>query len=237
MKIKKVAIITGASKGIGKCLSDIFLKSEYTVINASRNRPSEKTNAIFIKTDVSEKESCRKLIQKVTRKFGRIDVLVNNAGVLHPDTIENLSDKTLKSNFQTNVFGAFFCSYFAAKQMIKQKSGQIINISSSAGVSFREGILSYAASKWSVVGFSGALRLELQKHGVDVICFCPGGTKTQLFRHYKEDVSKDFMDPSELAGKISEAMNRSEKEKWLFVYSRKDRVLKKFGFEDYPVQQ
>jgi short-subunit dehydrogenase len=235
--MNKVAVVTGASKGIGKCLSDIFLKSSYTVVNASRNKPSEKTGSVFIKTDVSEKESCKKLIQKVLRKFGRIDILVNNAGVLHPDTIENFSDKTLKSNFQTNVFGAFFCSYFVAKQMIKQKSGQIVNLSSSSGVSFKEGQLSYIASKWSIVGFSGALRLELQKYGVDVICFCPGGTKTQLFRHYKEDVSKDFMDPAELAGKIFESMNRSEKEKWLFVYLRKDRILKKYGFDDYPSRQ
>ena len=235
--MKKVAIITGASKGIGKCLAGILVSNGYTVVNASRSKPSEKTDCFFIKTDVTKKESCKKMIEAAIRKFRRIDLFVNNAGVLYPDTIESMNGKTLKENFETDVFGTVFCSYFIAKHMSRQKSGQIVNIASSAGMSFREGLLSYTAAKWSVVGFTGALRMEMQKHGVDVICFCPGGTRTSLFRHYKEDVSKDFMDPDELAGKIFEAMNRPEEKKWLFVYMRNDRILKKFWFEDYPVQQ
>ena len=177
------------------------------------------------------------MVQKVVKKFGRIDLFVNNAGVLHPDSIDEFSERTLKLNFQTNAFGSFFCSFYAAKQMIRQKCGQIINISSSSGVSFKTGQLSYIASKWSIVGFSGALRMELQKYGIDVICFCPGGTRTDLFKHFKEDPSKDFMDPKELAEKIFESMNRIEKEKWLFVYLRKDRILKQYGFDEYPVHQ
>lgn len=232
--MKKVAVITGANQGIGKNIADILLENNYIVVNASRKKPATNSEAVFIKTDVTKREDCKKLVQAVVKKFGKIDVFVNNAGVMYPDSIENIDFEKARIQFETNVFGMLYCSFLAAKQMIKQKNGQIVNIASSAGISFREGLLSYAASKWSVVGLTGALRCDLQKHGVDVICFCPGGTKTRLFRHYKEDPSKEYMEPKELAGKIVESMNRFSREKWLFVYLRKDRILRQYGFDEYP---
>ena len=234
MNNKKIAVITGASKGIGRSVADILLARKYTVINLSRSKPSEKSNSIFIKTDVSNELNCKKSFDKIVKKFGRIDILVNSAGVLTvPDDITNL--KSLKKHFEPNMFGSFYCSHFAAKQMKKQGYGQIVNISSTSGVSFKESQLSYIASKWAVTGFSGSLRLELQKHGIDVICFCPGGTKTDLFRHMEKGHAKDFMDPKEVAGKIVEVMEREDKNKWLFIYTRKERILKGYSFEDYPL--
>ncbi|MEK6888111.1 MAG: SDR family oxidoreductase [Candidatus Aenigmatarchaeota archaeon] len=225
----KIAVITGGSKGIGKAITNILSK-HYIVVNLSRSKSIDSAGSFFIKTNVSKEISCKRAFDKIKKKFGHIDLLVNCAGVLYPD--DHTNTKFLASNFGTNMFGTFYCCHFAAKLM---KKGQIVNISSTSGICFREGQLSYCGSKWAIVGFSGVLRLELQKKGIDVICFCPGGTKTQIFRHFKKDPSKDFMPPEEVATKIEEAMDRHDKNKWLFIYTRKERLLKSYGFNDYPL--
>lgn len=232
---KKIAIITGASKGIGKSLAALLLKENYVVVNASRSEPQENNNTVFIKTDITKEEECEKTINKVINDFGRVDLLVNNAGVLFKDTVENLDKEKMIANTETNVFGMFYCSHYVIKQMRKQGYGQIVNISSSSGISFREGHASYIASKWAVVGLSGSMRMELEKYGIDVICFCPGGTKTELFRHDAGIDISDYLDPEEVAKKILEAIKRKDKEKWLFTYNRKEKELKCYGFDEYPL--
>jgi NAD(P)-dependent dehydrogenase (short-subunit alcohol dehydrogenase family) len=234
---KRVAIITGASGGIGKSLAELLVKENYAVVNASRSEPDEETDGVdFIQTDVRNNSECKSMVEKVVGEYGRLDLLVNNAGILFPDRVENVDEEQLRSTIETNVYGPFFCTHHALRHMKKQASGQIINVSSIAGVLFREGISSYSTSKWALVGFSGSLRLQVEKYGIDVICFCPGGVKTELFRNDPERDISDFMEPEYVAGKIFEIMNRKDKDKWIFVCFNRDKLIE-YGFDDYPASQ
>jgi NAD(P)-dependent dehydrogenase (short-subunit alcohol dehydrogenase family) len=235
---KKVAVITGASKGIGKCLAELLVKEGYIVINASKTEPEKEIDgAVFIQTDVRNNSECERMLEKVIEEYGRLDILVNNAGILFPDRVENVDEDQLRSTIETNVYGPFFCTHHAIRHMKKQGSGQIINVSSIAGVLFRPGISSYSTSKWALVGFSGTLRLQVEKDGIDVVCFCPGGIKTELFRNDKERDISDFMEPGYVAGKIFQVMKRKNKDKWLFVCFRGDDKLIEYGFDDFPAIQ
>ncbi|MBU0530690.1 MAG: SDR family oxidoreductase [Candidatus Aenigmatarchaeota archaeon] len=236
---KKIAVITGASKGIGKAIADILIKDDYLIVNASRNRPEQDDGNMFIQIDVRKKEDCEKMIKEVVEKFGRIDLLVNNAGVFYSGGVEKLNIEEMRNIIETNVYGVFYCTHYVIDQMKKQGSGQILNIASTSGMSFRDGWISYTASKWAVVGFTGSLRKELEKYGIDVICFSPGGTDTELFRHGVDGTELDtstFTTAEIMGEKIVQSMKREDKNKWLFVFTRVDNILKQYGFEDYPVR-
>lgn len=179
----KIAVITGASKGIGHECAKLFLENNYIVVDASRSNPSpiDNENYHFVKTDIASEEEIKSLFEQVKEKFGRIDVLINNAGY---GKFANMVDSTTSDfdgQFAVNVKGLYLCSRSALPMMIEQNSGTIINISSLAGKNPVPGGSIYSATKHAVMGFSKSLMLEVRTHGIRVVVVCPGSVDTDFF--------------------------------------------------------
>lgn len=220
---KKVAVITGASKGIGRACAESFLAAGYIVIDASRSNPNPigNDNWIHIKTDVSKESDIENLYNEVKDKYGRIDVLVNNAGYGKFNNLADTKTQEFDDIFAVNVRGLYLCTRYFIKMMIEQNSGTIINIASLAGKNgFATGTL-YCATKHAVMGLSRALMLEVRSDNIRVIAVCPGSVDTEFFIDSgttpknnpktfltSEDVAKACLLAAELP--ISAAMNEIE---------------------------
>ncbi len=180
---KKICIITGASKGIGLACAKKFISNGYIVIGGARTNenPINNSDFEFIKTDVSKEEDVKNLIETTLNKYGKINVLINNAGF---GLFANLADSTTEdfdSMFGTNVRGLYLCCRYAVKSMIEKQDGLIINISSIAGKSSIATASIYSATKHAVIGLSNSLFQEVRKHNVRVTTVCPGSVDTHFF--------------------------------------------------------
>lgn len=180
---KKVAVITGGSKGIGYACVKAFLNENYIVVNASRHdhHPFDDSAYYFIKTDVSKEEDVNRLHKEVISRFGKADVLINNAGFGKFAKLEDSTTEDFDDMFGVNVRGLYLCSRYFVKSMIEMKGGTIINISSIAGKAAIPTASIYAATKHAVMAISQALMLEVRQHGVRVSCVCPGSVDTDFF--------------------------------------------------------
>ncbi len=188
----KSAVITGSSRGIGKAIAVELAKAGYSVvINCDRDEmASEHTvteildfggEAISIKADISWKEDAENLIEQVIAKWGKIDVLVNNAGILpSPKKIEDISDQEWDRVMGINLRGAFYCTRAAVRHMKKERSGNIVNISSVAGKEGGTVGAHYAASKAGMIGFTKALARELAPYNIRVNAVAPGPVDTEF---------------------------------------------------------
>ncbi|MBL8008337.1 MAG: SDR family oxidoreductase [Ignavibacteria bacterium] len=181
--MRKIAVITGASKGIGRACSEIFLKNNYTVVNASRTdiNPLKNKNCHFIKTDVSSEKDVKRLFEKVIKEFNRVDVLICNAGFGRFSNLADSKTEDFDEMFAVNVKGVYLCNRYVLKSMLNKKSGTIINISSIAG---KNGIATasvYSATKHAVMGLSSSLMSEVRKDNIRVVAVCPGSVDTNFF--------------------------------------------------------
>lgn len=192
MKLKnKVAIVTGASRGIGKaCALELAKEGAHVVINYVSSAKKADTvvkqikklgrKAIDVRCDVSKDEEVKNLIATAVKKFGRVDILINNAGIYMAGPIEKTSEDIWNAVINTNLKGAFLCSREAVKQMKKQKRGAIINISSIAGiVGFRDSS-AYCASKGGIANLTRELAIELAPHNIRANAICPGVIATDM---------------------------------------------------------
>lgn len=196
----KVAAITGAYGGLGRELSYLMAEQGYAIVASGRDEVSlakliqelkSKTRAEGILADVRKSSECERFIAAAQEKFGRLDVLINNAAVLKMEPIEDMGEDNLKDIFETNVFGAVFCSKAAARIMKKQKSGCIVNIASRAAVDrYPQMLYAYTASKAALIGFSGCLRNELADSGIDVFVVSPYVIRDTLLYRSVEDRTK-----------------------------------------------
>ena len=193
MKLQnKIAVITGAGKGIGRATADLFLKEGAKVILTSRNQSeleqivtdneSKKDNITIISGDISKEETISKVIDETIGKYGKVDILVNNAGF---GIFDNLVDSKLDdfdAVFNTNVRALYLITKGFLPHMIKERSGTIINIASVAGKQgFATGSI-YCASKHAVMGLSRALMLEVRDYNIRICTICPGSVATDFFR-------------------------------------------------------
>jgi 3-oxoacyl-[acyl-carrier protein] reductase len=188
----KVAVITGAGKGIGKATAELFLREGAKVVIASRNKADlelieeankdKKENIISIAGDISIENTIDKIIVETINRFGKIDILVNNAGF---GVFDNLVDSKLEdfdAVFNTNVRALYLLTKGFLPHMIKEQNGTIINIASVAGKQgFATGSI-YCASKHAVMGLSRALLLEVRQYNIRVVAICPGSVATDFFR-------------------------------------------------------
>lgn len=182
MSNNNVAVITGGSKGIGKACVEDFLKEDYIVIDASRTETqNQNPNFHFIKTDVSNEDDVNNLFDFVKEKFGRLDVLINNAGFGRFAKLADSKTKDYDEMFAVNVKGLYLCTRYALNIMIPQNSGDIINIASIAGKNGVPTASIYCASKHAVMGFSKSLMLEVREHNIRVTVVCPGSVDTNFF--------------------------------------------------------
>lgn len=180
--MKAVVVITGCSTGIGRDLAERLAKAGYTVVATARNVETlaDLSAALKLPLDVTQPDSIQNAVGRILEQFGRIDVLVNNAGYSVFGAAEEVSDPQLRGMFDVNVFGLMRMIRIVAPILRAQKSGRIINISSLVGKLVTPANGPYAASKFAVEALSDALRLELEPFGVQVVLVEPGGIKTNF---------------------------------------------------------
>ena len=198
----KVAIVTGGNQGIGFGIAEGLASVGATVIIANRRAAEgqsaaeslkkEGLNAVAIPTDVSSKSSVAALASKVMSDFGRIDILVNNAAVIVRKPIEDLTEEEWDRIMNTNLRGLFLCCQLVGREMIKNKKGKIINISSVLSQIIQPGRSVYAVAKAGVSHLTRALALEWRKYNINVNAIGPGLTITPLNQKYFEEHPEDL---------------------------------------------
>jgi 3-oxoacyl-[acyl-carrier protein] reductase len=197
----KTIVVTGSSRGIGRELVRIFAKDgANVVINYHKNQSqaedllmeckSFNPNCIAVRADVTDLKQVEYLCEKSIQAFGQIDVLINNAGLCSDNIISFMTEKQWNDIIATNLNSVFYCSKVFSKEMIKKKSGKIINITSLKGQLGSEGQTNYCASKAGIIGFTKALAKELGKFNISVNAVCPGFIPTDLNRH--DDTKKEI---------------------------------------------
>ncbi|MBN4049669.1 SDR family oxidoreductase [Bacteroidales bacterium AH-315-N07] len=185
----KVVIITGASSGIGEACADLFAGKGANVILAARNsekleliaeKLKERGGKVFaVKTDVSNEEDCKFLINEVINTFNRIDVLINNAGISMRALFADTDLSVIRKLMDTNFWGTVYCTKYALPYLIESK-GSVVGISSIAGFKGLPGRVGYSASKFAMQGFLECLRIENLKNGLHVLTVAPGFTNTNI---------------------------------------------------------
>jgi len=193
----KVAIITGGAMGIGEAYSVGMAREGAKVVIADVNEEVGKKlaeqiireggSALFVRTDVSSKTDAENLVQKVVNEYGRLDILVNNAGILETAPVEETTEEMWDKQLAVNVKGVFFCSQAAAKAMVKQRSGKIINISSIAAVGAQPGLCAYSSTKGAVLTMTRVFALELCPANIQVNTILPGTTDTGMAKRAMVD--------------------------------------------------
>ncbi|MBI5236492.1 MAG: 3-oxoacyl-ACP reductase FabG [Deltaproteobacteria bacterium] len=202
---QRVVLITGASRGIGAACALRFAKDGYAcVINylLSKDRATEVVasieaqggTAFAVRADVADSTEASTMIGEVVGRFGRLDVLVNNAGVLRGGLLMLMDEADLDAVIAANLKGVFNCSKAAVRQMISQRSGAIVNISSMSGITGLAGQTDYSASKGGVIAFTRALAKELAQFNIRVNAVAPGLIDTDMACEIPENVRQRFLD-------------------------------------------
>ncbi len=197
----KVALVTGASRGIGRQIAVTLAGYGATVIvnyNGSEAKAAEVVEEIAanggtaeaIQCSVSDYEKAGEMISGIVKKYGHLDIVVNNAGITRDNLIMKMSEEDFDAVIDTNLKGAFNCTKHVTRQMLKQKSGRIINISSVSGVMGNAGQANYCASKAGLIGLTKSVARELGSRGITVNAVAPGFIKTEMTDVLPEDVKK-----------------------------------------------
>ncbi|KPK99642.1 MAG: hypothetical protein AMJ91_07025 [candidate division Zixibacteria bacterium SM23_73_3] len=219
----RVALITGASRGIGKATALLFAQAGCNlIINYFNNEKAASevascarefgvTSKLF-QADISQKKQVDEMIRYATEKFDKIDILVNNAGIWKYAAIEKMTEEQLKETVEVNLLGVFYAITTTVPHMIKQRSGNIINISSTAGQRGEPFHSHYAASKGAIISLTKSLAAELAPHNIRVNCVAPGWVDTDMSHasltgEDKEEILqkiplKRAATPEEIAGSV-----------------------------------
>jgi short-subunit dehydrogenase len=185
-----VAIVTGASSGIGAATACLLAQRGYRVTLAARSTDklealaaeirSADGQALVVTTDVRQREDVRRIVDETVRQFGRVDALINNAGLGYASWVVEINPDELREQVETNLIGLIQMTQAVLPHMLAQRCGHIINVSSIAGLMGVPGLSVYNATKFAVNGFSEALRREVGAFGIQVSLLCPGGVETDF---------------------------------------------------------
>lgn len=197
----KIALVTGASRGIGRQIAVTLAGYGATVIvnyNGSEAKANEVVGEITenggqaeaVQCNVADHEKAKELIDAVVKKYGRLDILVNNAGITRDNLVMKMPEEDFDMVISTNLKGAFNCIKHVSRQMLKQRSGRIINISSVSGVMGNAGQANYCASKAGIIGLTKSIARELGSRGITSNAVAPGFIKTEMTDVLAEDVKK-----------------------------------------------
>lgn len=195
----KIAIVTGAGTGMGKAIALRYAREGAHVVLAEINEASGQQAAaevsahdrrgLFVKTDLGKTESIHSMVAKTMETFGRIDILMNNAGVTKKLDFFEVTEADWDWIHNVNARGVFFCMQAVAREMVKNKAGKIINIASIAGKGFRgTSNISYAGSKGAVIAMTRIGASQLAKHNINVNSICPGATRTDLYDQIMKEI-------------------------------------------------
>ena len=187
----KVALVTGASRGIGRAIAlalaaqgaDVavnYAGSEAAAKEVAAEIEAMGRKAFVIQADIASTEASTSMVDAVVKEFGRIDVLVNNAGITRDGLLMRMKEEDWDAVITTNLKGVFNCTKAAIKYMMKQRSGNIVNISSIVGVMGNAGQANYCAAKAGVIGFTKATAKEVAARGIRVNAIAPGFIKTDM---------------------------------------------------------
>lgn len=190
MRLKdKVAIITGGSRGIGQAVSELFAGEGATVIivdllpqgrDVADGIIAEGGKATFHQLSVTDKKAVEDLFRQVSRTYGRIDILINNAGITRDRTLEKMSEEEWDAVIDVNLKGVFICTQAAVPYMKQQKYGRIVSAASNVGLRGNFGQTNYSATKAGVIGMAKTWTLELGKYGITANAIAPGFTMTDM---------------------------------------------------------
>lgn len=225
----KVVVVTGGSTGLGEAICyEAAKQGAIVIVCARRKEQIEKVSEICQQlsqqpsfaypVDVSDAKSIQALVTKIQQKVGTVDVLVNNAGFGIFEDFLSFDLEQARQMFEVNFFGMLYLTQALAIDMVEQKQGQIINIASMAGKMATPKSTIYSATKFAVLGFSNALRLELKPHHVQVTTVNPGPIKTTFFDQadpsgeYLDKIDWFVLDPQKLAKLIVNNMIRPKRE-------------------------
>jgi NAD(P)-dependent dehydrogenase (short-subunit alcohol dehydrogenase family) len=191
MKLEgRVALITGGTSGIGAATALLFAREGAAVALTGRNRERGEEvagsildaggRALFIRADVRVAEDCRRAVELTLERFGRIDVLFNNAGVFHPRTVPECTEEEWDETIDASLKGAFLMSKYALPSMIERGSGSIIHNSSGWGIQGGDRAAAYCAAKGGFVVMAKAMAIDHGRQGIRVNCVCPGDVDTPM---------------------------------------------------------
>lgn len=219
--VNKVVVVTGSSRGIGANIVKTLAKKGYRVIlnynkseNYAQNVQKELINVDIFKADVSKKAEAVSLINFAIEKYGKIDVLINNAGISQSKLFTDLTDEDWNNIINSNLNSAFFCSREAAKNMIHNKSGLIINISSIWGITGASCEVAYSTSKAALNGFTKALARELGPSNIRVNAIAPGIINTDMNNYLSNEELESIKEEIPLE-RIGETIDISKCVEWL----------------------
>ena len=214
----QVVLITGSSRGIGLAIArrlgqmgarvSLCARKKADLESAAADLRAAGIEVLAVPTDVTRADAVSKLVSETQRSLGPVDILVNNAGIGTFSPFYHQTDADWNSVLDTNLKSAFLTSRAVAPEMIRRKSGHIINISSLAGKStFANGAI-YCASKWGLLGLTGCMAEDLRAHGVRVSAICPGSVATEFSPHAGKDPSK-MLQPDDVAHAVAALVTQS----------------------------
>lgn len=213
----KTALVTGAGRGIGAAIAKKLAdKGATVIINYSGNDKAAQdtldditadgNKAEIYKCNVADYEEVEQMIQYVVQKYKKIDILINNAGITRDGLIMRMSEKDFDDVIDVNLKGTFNCIRHVARQMIKQRCGRIVNMSSVVGIAGNAGQVNYAASKAGVIGITKSAAKELAARGITVNAIAPGYIDTDMTRVLSDDIKDGIVSqiPLKRMGQVSD---------------------------------
>lgn len=201
--MNKVAFITGATRGIGREIAITLAKQGYDiainykveneeVIKTKKEIEKENVKCLALQADVANFEDCEKVVEEIIKQFGKIDVLVNNAGITKDGLLMRIKKEDFEQVIDVNLIGTFNITKNVISHMLKARSGRIINISSVVGVSGNAGQTNYSASKAGIIGFTKSLAKEVASRNILVNAVAPGFIETSMTDVLKEEVKQEI---------------------------------------------
>jgi 3-oxoacyl-[acyl-carrier protein] reductase len=228
----KIAVVTGAGRGIGRAIARAVAGAGGTVVLVARTAAevdavaaeilSRGGRAVAIPADVTSEDGVVRLFERVRDELGRLDLLVNNAGVGLFGPVSEIRAEDIDRILAVNVRGAFLCSREALRLMRPRKEGTIINIASVVGFRGYPNQSAYSASKHALMGLTKSLAVEAQPDGIRVSAVLPGGVDTELIRRARPDIpTADMLAPEDVAGAVMYLLSLSERAAVDEIYIRR----------------
>ncbi|MBU3217829.1 3-oxoacyl-[acyl-carrier-protein] reductase (plasmid) [Clostridium estertheticum] len=229
----KIALITGGTRGLGRAIAEKLAEEKVKVIvtGVNEERAKQVANEISLaynvetlglKHDVSSEESTKEVVKTIVEKFKRIDILVNNAGITSDGLMMTMKKENWDNVLSVNLTGAFNCTKFVSKQMLKQKSGSIVNITSVVAITGNVGQANYSASKAGLIGFTKTVAKELAERGITVNAIAPGYISTDMTSTLSDKITEEMLSkiPMKAYGKPEAVANAV-----LFLVSNMSRYI------------